>query len=109
LRFFSIYSSHPWDVYNDISTYESNFIIHTRTHHHFIEQNNHAESSQLNSNNDENMISILKRIERNLIYTNEKMDLYEKQIQNHRKNLFSPYIHFILVVSVAIILKYIFQ
>jgi hypothetical protein len=55
------------------------------------------------------MISILKRIERNLIYTNEQMDLYEKQIQNHRKNLFSPYIHFILVVSVAIILKYIFQ
>jgi hypothetical protein len=54
-------------------------------------------------------MSILERIEQNLIHTNEQIDLYEKQIQNHQKNLLSPYIHFILVVSVAIILKYIFQ
>ncbi len=103
-------SFHPWNVHNDISIYETNFIIHTRTHHHHsIRHDNHAESSQFNTNNDENMMSILERIEQNLIHTNEQIDLYEKQIQNHQKNLFSPYIHFILVVSVAIILKYIFQ
>jgi hypothetical protein len=61
---------------------------------------------------DEEMTSILKRIELNIISTNERIELHDKQIynlRNHPIDLSSPYIQLILIIFVAIILKFIFQ
>jgi hypothetical protein len=65
---------------------------------------------------DDDIISILKRIEQNLIHTNERMELHEKEInylQNHQTrnqiDSFPSYIHFIFIIFLVIILRYIFH
>ncbi len=109
---------HPWDSHNDISTYENNFIILTRTRHHSNHSivrdsicNTHDEPLQFNNN--DNMTSLLKRFETKLTHTAERIHSHEQQIhnlKNHRRiNFLSPYIHFILIIFVAIVLKCIFR
>jgi hypothetical protein len=61
---------------------------------------------------DDDITSILKRIERDIISTNERIKSHETQIyslQNHQIDVSSPYIQLILIIFVAIVLKYIFQ
>ncbi|CAF3708692.1 unnamed protein product [Adineta steineri] len=117
---------HPWDTHNDISTYENNFIIRTRTCHHRNQspthirslsiRNSHEESLQINRKQsfDHNLTSILKNFQTNLIQTTERINLHEQQIHylhnhHHTPHYLSPYIHFILIIFVAMILKYIFH
>ena len=161
--FFSLFfSARPWDAHNDISTYENNFVICTRTRHralHMIHSNQSSnrnnstlnlvtQSSTLNrgpspslnniredepasttptncnptntfAKSNDDFISMLKRIEATLVRTNERLDAHEKRfssLQNHSPTtefnqfgLLSPYIHYVLIIIVAITLKYIFQ
>jgi len=112
---------HPWDSHNDISTYENNFIILTRTRYHSIIRgsicNTHDKPLQFNRkksfDNNDNMTSLLKRFETKLTHTIERIDLHEQQIHNllnHQRIHFpSPYIHFIMIIFVAIVLKFIFR
>jgi hypothetical protein len=75
--------------------------------------------SSLFVKSNDDITSILKRIETTLNRTNERLDLHEKELNsirnNHRKtehksfDLISPYINYILIIIVAIILKYIFR
>lgn len=66
------------------------------------------------------MILILKRIERNLINTNLRIESHDKEIHrlktysttttnNNDIDFSSSYIHFILLIFVVIILRYIFR
>ena len=103
------FSFRPWDSHNDVSTYENNFMIATRTHTIV-----HDDLSQFDMKNslDDDITSILKRIERDIISTNERIESHERQmynLQNHQTDVSSPYIQFILIIFVAIVLKYIFQ
>jgi hypothetical protein len=76
------------------------------------------QTNMFNKPNDD-LISILKRIETTLIHTNQRLDAHEKRfysLRNHaittetnRFNLLSSYSQYILIIIVAIILKYIFQ
>jgi len=112
---------HPWDSHNDISTYENNFIILTRTRYHTNHSiirdsicNTHDEPLQFNRTKSfDNMTSLLKRFETKLIRTTERIDLHEQQIHNllnhQRTHFLSPYIHFIMIIFVAIVLKCIFR
>jgi hypothetical protein len=62
---------------------------------------------------------MLKRIETTLIRTNERLDAHEKCFNSLRYNsirteqnqfsLLSPYTQYMLIIIVAIILKYIFH
>lgn len=102
-----IFSIHPWDSYNDISTYEHNFLIDTRT----------CQDSIKEKLLDDDMISILNRIERNLINTNQRIEFHEneihylqnQQIRNTKTDFSSFYIQFFFLIFVVIILKYIFR
>ncbi|CAF0825544.1 unnamed protein product [Adineta steineri] len=153
----------PWDAHNDISTYENNFVICTRTRHRAHNMNNTNKSSSrsnltinpvrqtstlargpspsLNNIHDdhsqsitptnlnqtslfkskltEDSTAILKHLETTLNRINERLDTHEKDLnllKNNRakneSNQFSyilPYTQYILIIIVAIILKYIFQ
>jgi len=71
----------------------------------------------LKSNDD--LTTILKRIETTLIHTNERLDIRDKDLsllkinriksEQNQFNIISPYIQYILIIIVAIILKYIFH
>ena len=156
------FSARPWDAHNDISTYENNFVICTRTRHRAHNMSHANQSSSRNNSiinpagqtsvltrgpspslnnireeepqsttptnvnrsslfvkSNDDITSILKRIETTLNRTNERLDSYEKELNstrnNHKKtehnlfNLISPYVNYILIIIVAIILKYIFR
>lgn len=154
----------PWDAHNDISTYENNFVICTRTRHRAVPMN-HTNSSASRNNStlnvknqtsqlnrgpspslqnirdeeqvssltptnteqtslflktNDDLTSMLKRIETTLIRTNERLDRYERELHSAQKShstkseyqffeLVSPYMQYILIIVVAIILKYIFK
>ncbi|CAF0995694.1 unnamed protein product [Adineta steineri] len=153
----------PWDAHNDISTYENNFVICTRTRHRAHNMNNTNKSSSrsnltinpvrqtstlargpspsLNNIHDDHSQSItptninqtslfkskltddstaiLKHLETTLNRINERLDTHEKDLNllktnraKNESNQFSyilPYTQYILIIIVAIILKYIFQ
>ncbi|UJR10071.1 hypothetical protein I4U23_014293 [Adineta vaga] len=120
--------THPWDSHNDISTYENNFIIHTRTCHHrdlsiardhsLLFHNTYEESSEINRTTslNENIALTLKNIEKHLRRTNERIDFHEQhihQLQSQQSVSYylssSYFLHFILIILVAIILKYFFH
>jgi hypothetical protein len=79
--------------------------------------NTNKKTSFLKSNDD--ITSILKRIETTLSHTNDRLDSHEKDLKSLRysrikpeqtqSNLLSPYMQYILIIIVAIILKYIFR
>jgi len=79
--------------------------------------NTNPKSIFLKSNDD--ITSLLKRIETTLNRTNERLDAHERNLNSLRNNrikneqnqfnIISPYIQYILIIIVAIILKYIFH
>lgn len=128
----SVCSARPWDSHNDISTYEKNFIICTRTQHHSHPCANHVSPLSIIANrerqsmahihpaSDDDVPSILKRIESALIGTNQRLSLHEKNIHHLQQNqlmagrdltsFLSPNVQFLLLVLVVpIILKYILR
>ncbi|CAF0732153.1 unnamed protein product [Rotaria sordida] len=154
--------SRPWDAHNDISTYESNFIICTRTRHRaqnithtnqsssrnnsvinpvgrastltrgpspslnniredntqYTKSNITNQTSMLFKSNDE-ITSMLNHIDTTLTRINQRLDTHEKDLnslknnrirkEHNHLNHFSSYIQLILIIIVAIILKYIFH
>nr|ACI90348.1 oxysterol-binding protein-like protein [Philodina roseola] len=103
----------PWDSHNDISTYEKNFIICTRTRHHTHPLLSHKPSihTTLIPEKTDEISLILQRIESMLNRTNERLSVYEKEIHETSPQEFnyfsSPLIQlFLLVLIVAILLKY---
>ena len=148
-----LFSSRPWDAHNDISTYENNFIICTRTRHRSHQMNssshhpepirqtstltrgpspsfnnipieeNRTENTESSNettvylNPHEDLTVILKRLETTLNRTNEKLEKYQKDFNTFKVNQanihtnqfysFSPYLQMLLIILVAIILKYI--
>ncbi|CAF0752138.1 unnamed protein product [Rotaria sp. Silwood1] len=154
--------SRPWDAHNDISTYENNFIICTRTRHRaqnishtnqtssrnnsvintvsrasaltrgpspsfnnigedetqYIKPNMTNQTSILLKSNDD-ITTMLKHIETTLTRINQRLDVHERDLnalKNNRIkhehsncNPFSSYTQLILIIVVAIILKYIFH
>ncbi|CAF3002584.1 unnamed protein product [Rotaria socialis] len=152
----------PWDAHNDISTFENNFIICTRTRHRSQNMNRTNKSSSRNNsiintvgrpsaltrgpspslnnirdddapyltpninnqaslllNSSDDVVSTLKCMDTTLSRISQRLDMYEKDLhylKSHRKthehnqvNSFSSYIQLILIIIVAIILKYIFH
>ena len=150
-------SPRPWDAHNDISTYENNFVVCTRTRHraHNLNQSSNQSNSNhqpvrqssvltrgpspsLNNvgnddnqanplarttttstflNSTEDIASTLKRLETTLTRTNERLDAHQAHldalrntrltIAGYQLDFLSPYLHFLLIILVAIILKYI--
>ncbi|CAF0861310.1 unnamed protein product [Adineta ricciae] len=118
--------THPWDSHNDISTYETNFMICTHTCHHrdpmivhertVSFRNTHSESilTDRKASFSEDITSILKSIETNLMHTSERIDFHERQIcqlQTQQSIRYPSFylIHFLLLIFVAFILKYLFR
>ena len=131
-RIFHLFSARPWDSHNDISTYEKNFIICTRTQHHSHPCANHVSPlstvvnrerqsmAYIHSPSDDDVPLMLKRIESSLIRTNQRLSLYEKDIHHLQQTqlmsgrdpnyLLSPNVQFLLLLLVVpVILKYIFR
>ncbi|CAF2906428.1 unnamed protein product [Rotaria sp. Silwood2] len=155
--------SRPWDAHNDISTYENNFIICTRTRHRAQNINHTNQSSSRNNSiinivgrasvltrgpspsfnnivdddtqyikpnitnqtsillkSNDDITTILKRIETTLNHINQRLDVHERDLNslknsrikneyNHINSSLSSYTQLILIIIVAIILKYIFH
>lgn len=111
-------SARPWDSHNDISTYEKNFIICTRTRHHTHPSLSHKPSLHptIVSEKTDEIASILQRIELMLNRTHQRMSVYEEEMHPTRSprrtsptdfNYFSsPHVQLVLLVLiVAILLK----
>ncbi|CAF3956583.1 unnamed protein product, partial [Rotaria magnacalcarata] len=152
----------PWDAHNDISTFENNFIICTRTRHRAQNMNHTNKSSSRNNsiinpvgrssaltrgpspslnnirddeaqylapninnqaslllNSSDDVTSTLKRMDTTLSRISQRLDMCEKDLhylksnrkthEHNQVNSFSSYIQLILIIIVAIILKYIFH
>lgn len=63
------------------------------------------------SKSNDDLACTLKRIETTLTRTNERLDAHEKQLNflRNQVNPFSSYLQYVLIIFVAIILKYIFH
>ena len=78
-----------------------------------------SNSTNIFSKSNDDINAILQRIEHTLIRTNERLDAHEKHfksvktnsnnIEQNQLHLFSPYIQYVFIIIVAIILKYIFH
>lgn len=156
-----MFSSRPWDAHNDISTYERDLVICTKTRHRSQNLNNTNKSSSRNNsvinpagigskltrgpspslNNiredstqytrtslntptsvlmqPDDVASVLKRMETTLSNINQRLELHEKDLnfirnnriknENNQPSKSTSYVQLILIIIVAIILKYIFH
>ena len=105
--FHFIISTRPWDSHNDISTYEHDFLVCTRTSH------SPPTPKTLATSFDHEIIVTLKRVEQNLVNTIERIEYNEKQLDFIRtsstRSFVSSHLHFILIVLVAFVLRLIFR
>ena len=126
LTILASFSARPWDSHNDISTYEKNFIICTRTRHHTHPSVNHCSSPSIDGTR-ENLHSLsnddvpvaLKRLETELIHAQARIQVQQKEIhhlQTHHApvegelvHFLTPYMQFMLLILVALALKYVFR
>ena len=107
------FSSRPWDSHNDISTYEKNFMICTRTRHHTHPTLSHKPSllhPSLIPEKTEEISTILQRIESLLNRTNQRLSVYEKEIHPKHSSqwnfFFSSHVQ---IVFLVLIFAFLFQ